>query len=272
MSLYFSSINSGSNGNCYYIGNNEDAVFVDVGLSCKEIEKRMIRSGLSMQRVKAIFISHEHIDHIRGMEVISKKYEIPVYINEKTLANSRMKLNSHLVRTFADEEIISIDSLQVIPFVKSHDAADPYSFSVIGNNARVGVFTDIGTVCEKLSNHFSQCHAAFLEANYDEAMLENGNYPIYLKKRIRGSHGHLSNDQALELFKENKSENLSLLFLAHLSKENNSPQLVQELFQEHSNTTRIEIASRHEESAIFKIDAAGVLEEIDVQKQFILQI
>lgn len=272
MSLFISSINSGSNGNCYYVGNDKDAVLIDVGLSCREIEKRMIRAGLSMKKVRAIFISHEHIDHIRGMEVISKKYELPVFINKKTLGNSRMKLKSQLVCSFTDGKSVAVESLEVIPFSKSHDAADPYSFSVLSKGVRIGVFTDIGTVCKKLTHHFSKCHAAFLEANYDEEMLEKGRYPFFLKKRIRGDEGHLSNDQALELFKENKSEKLSLLLLSHLSKENNSPKLVHKLFSKHSGKTRIEIASRHEESAVFRITKTGDLEEVDTKGQFTLEI
>lgn len=272
MSLFISSINSGSNGNCYYIGNNKDAVLIDVGLSCREIEKRMLRSGLSIQKVRAIFISHEHIDHIRGVEVLSKKYNIPVYINEKTLANLRMILKEELVRSFSDGEIISAGSLDVMPFFKSHDAADPYSFSVAWNGIRIGVFTDIGTVCEKLTTHFSQCHAAFLEANYDDEMLENGRYPIYLKNRIRGSHGHLSNTQALSLFMEHKSTSLSLLVLAHLSKENNSVELVQNLFSAQAAAIKIVVASRHEESAVYRIGLAGLEEETSHRGQFAMEI
>lgn len=272
MSLFISSINSGSNGNCYYVGNSKDAVLIDVGLSCREIEKRMLRAGLSIQKVRAIFISHEHIDHIRGVEVLSKKYNIPVYINEKTLMNGRVKLVDERVNSFLDEEIIPIGSLNVIPFFKSHDAADPHSFTVECEGIRVGVFTDIGTVCEKLTSHFSQCHAAFLEANYCEEMLEKGPYPYYLKKRISSSHGHLSNAQALELFTTHRSEFLSHLFLAHLSKENNSVELVQELFSANASHTKVMVASRYEESPVYRVGKTPVEEETDTFGQFALQI
>lgn len=272
MSLFISSINSGSNGNCYYIGNHHDAVLIDVGLSCKEIEKRMLRSGLSMKKVRAIFISHEHIDHIRGVEVISKKHHIPVYINEKTYANGRVKIKEDLLRSFEDEETVSIHSLNVIPFFKSHDAADPYSFSVEHDGIRIGVFTDMGIACEKLVAHFSRCHAAFLEANYDDDMLENGHYPVYLKNRIRSEHGHLSNAQALELFRDHRPEFLQHLFLAHLSKENNSPELVHELFSAHAGNTRVVVASRYEESEVFRIGKNKEGEETDLKGQFQLQL
>jgi phosphoribosyl 1,2-cyclic phosphodiesterase len=140
------------------------------------------------------------------------------------------------------------------------------------DGVRVGVFTDIGTVCEKLTAHFSQCHAAFLEANYDEEMLENGRYPVYLKNRIRSEHGHLSNAQALELFIEHRSEFLSHLLLAHLSKENNSPELVEQLFTTHAGSTNIIVASRYEESPVYRVGKSGVEEETDLRGQFALQL
>jgi phosphoribosyl 1,2-cyclic phosphodiesterase len=272
MSLFISSIASGSNGNCYYIGNHTDAVLVDVGISCKEIEKRMLRSGLSIKKVRAIFISHEHIDHIRGVEVISKKHQIPVYINEKTYANGRIKIREELIRSFSDDETVIVNSLNVIPFFKSHDAADPYSFSVEHNGIRIGVFTDMGFACERLIAHFSQCHAAFLEANYDDDMLENGRYPVYLKNRIRSEHGHLSNAQALEVFLNHRSEFFQHLFLSHLSKENNSPEMVHELFSAHAGNTRVVVASRYEESEVFRIGKNTEEEEADLLGQFALQL
>ena len=251
--MFICSINSGSNGNCYYIGNSNDAVLIDAGISCREIEKRFLRSGLSMKKVRAIFISHEHTDHIRGVEVLSKKYSIPVYINEKTYFNGGLKIKDELLRHFSGEEKITVGELEIFPFVKSHDAADPYSFSVEHDNVRVGIFTDIGTVCKKLIHHFSKCHAAFLEANYDEEMLEKGHYPVYLKKRIRSDHGHLSNAQALGLFVNHRAGFLSHVLLSHLSKENNSPQLVEELFTANTTSTKIVVASRYGESEVFHI-------------------
>lgn len=253
MAVRVSSINSGSNGNCYYIENDNDAVLIDVGISCTEIEKRLLRSGLSIQKVRAVFISHEHIDHIRGVEVISKRHRLPVYITEKTFAKGKIKLEQELVNSFCDEEVIPIGTLKVIPFLKSHDAIDPYSFSVVSDKIRIGVFTDIGIVCEKLKAHFSQCNAAFLETNYDEEMLRNGNYPMYLKRRICSDQGHLSNAQALELFLEHKSDFLSHLFLTHLSKENNSSELVESLFTTNAGLTKMIVASRYEESAVYTI-------------------
>jgi len=251
MSLYFTSINSGSNGNCYYIGNETEAVLVDIGLSCKEIEKRMDRLGLSLHKVKAIFISHEHTDHIKGLAVLAKKYSLPIFITQNTLINSRLNLNPEQIRSFTTENPICIGNLKIFAFSKLHDAADPYSFVVECNEIRVGVFTDIGLVCNNLINHFKTCHAAFLEANYDTDMLENGSYPYYLKKRITNGRGHLSNAQALELFLNHKPDYMSHLLLSHLSKDNNDPELVEHLFKSAAGNTVVGVASRNEESPIF---------------------
>ena len=121
------------------------------------------------------------------------------------------------------------------------------------NGINIGIFTDIGTVCKNLVSHFKKCHAAFLESNYCEQMLANGNYPIYLKKRISGENGHLSNNQALELFLKNKNKHLSHLILSHLSKNNNSMKLVEDLFTPHANGTKIIVASRYKETSVYTI-------------------
>jgi phosphoribosyl 1,2-cyclic phosphodiesterase len=129
MAVYFSSLNSGSNANCYYVSNGDAAILVDAGLSCRETEKRMKRLGLEMEQVKAIFISHEHSDHINGLEVLSRKHKLPVYISQKTLANSNLSIDPSLVRYFRKDETVEVDQLLVKCFSKSHDAADPFSFT-----------------------------------------------------------------------------------------------------------------------------------------------
>lgn len=253
MSLFITSLNSGSNGNCYYIGNESEAILVDAGISCKEIEKRMKRLGLSMQKVKAIFVSHEHTDHIKGIPVLSCKYQLPVYITAATLLNSRCILSNHLAISFVANQQISVGSLTITAFPKLHDACDPYSFTVSCNGICVGIFTDIGSPCRHVIKYFKECHAAFLEANYDEQMLSNGSYPYHLKKRISGGHGHLSNTQALELFKMHRPPFMSHLFLSHLSRNNNCPELVQRLFNEHASGVNVVVASRYEETPVYHV-------------------
>jgi phosphoribosyl 1,2-cyclic phosphodiesterase len=253
MALYFTSINSGSNGNCYYVGNDNEAILVDVGLTCKEVEKRINRLGLSINKIKAIFISHEHSDHIKGLAVFAKKHKLPVYISTATLKSSRLFLDENNTFPLNHLQNIQIGDLKISAFSKFHDAADPYSFTVECNDVRVGVFTDIGAVCDRLITHFKNCHAAFLEANYDTQMLESGRYPYFLKRRITSGHGHLSNAQALELFTNHKASYMSHLLLSHLSKDNNDPELVENLFKSVAGDTFVKVASRHEETEVYYV-------------------
>ena len=257
MSLFITSLNSGSNGNCYYVGNDKEAILVDAGISCREIERRMKRLGLSMQKIKAVFVSHEHTDHIKGICALVKKYQFPVYITEPTLVACGFSVKAHLVKSFRPDEAVRIGNLEVTAFSKLHDACDPYSFVIEYSRIKVGVFTDIGTPCKNLIKHFQQCHAAFLEANFDDVMLHEGNYPYFLKRRISGGNGHLSNRQALGLFKQHKPAFMTHLILSHLSKNNNCPHMVQKLFDQHAEGVRIVVASRFEETEVYCIDNIG---------------
>ena len=253
MSLFITSLNSGSNGNCYYIGNHTEAILIDAGISCRETERRMHLLGLTMKTVKGIFISHEHSDHIRGVAQLAKKYSLPVYVTTNTFLYGNLNLIKTLACNFTANQPVFIGGLSVTAFQKLHDAADPHSFIVTYNGITVGIFTDIGNTCNNVIHHFSQCHAAFLEANYDEVLLENGRYPIYLKNRIRGGQGHLSNRQALELFTKHHPSFMSHLLLSHLSKENNCPQLVQQLFDKYAGGVEVIVASRYKQTAIYTI-------------------
>jgi len=273
VSLFIASLNSGSNGNCYYIGNNEDAVLIDAGISCREVERRLNRLELSISKVRALFITHEHSDHIKGVEVLSRKYQLPVYITTPTLLYGKLKIEQQLISTFKAYEAVNINALSIIPFPKFHDAADPHSFIVESNGIKIGILTDIGINCKHVIDNFKQCHAAFLESNYDERMLEEGGYPYHLKRRIKGGRGHLSNDQALELFLKHKPKFMSHVFLSHLSKNNNCPKLVHELFSKHAGNTTVMVASRDEESAVFEIrnnDRSELMQKKSEERQLLL--
>ena len=259
MSLFICSLNSGSNGNCYYVGSATDAVLIDAGISCRETEKRMKRRGLDLSAVRAIFISHEHSDHINGLATLSKKYQLPVYVTQKTQSFGRAWVEAGLVRRFVSSETIEVGDLRIKAFSKCHDAEDPHSFVVSDGKVNVGVFTDIGQPCRNLITHFRQCHAVFLESNYDENMLMGGDYPLHLKKRISGGNGHLSNREALDLFRRHRPPFLTHLILSHLSKNNNHPDIVRGLFEPYSSQIQLYVASRDEESPLFEITDQGNL-------------
>ena len=255
MALYITSLNSGSNGNCYYVGNDDDAVLIDAGISCREIERRMKRLELQMSRVKAIFVSHEHGDHITGVAGLSKKFQLPVYITKATHTAASIPIAKAFLHDFTHEQVTVVGNLRITAFAKYHDASDPHSFVVSDGVVNIGVFTDIGNVCDNTIRHFKACHAVFLESNYCEDMLMKGSYPWHLKKRISGGDGHLSNNQALELFLRYKNENLSHLILSHLSKNNNDPELVRRIFTEQAGDVKITVASRYNETPVFCIDS-----------------
>jgi phosphoribosyl 1,2-cyclic phosphodiesterase len=253
MAVEICAIASGSNGNCYYVGNQNEAVLVDAGICCKEIELRMKRSGLSLEKVKAVFVSHEHTDHISGLRLLAKKFTLPVFISASTLKGSRLWFDKKLIHHFSANEEVVIGDLAIYPFRKVHDAADPYSFTITSNGITTGVITDIGATCENVIHHFRQCHAVFLESNYDEEMLEQGRYPFFLKKRISGGMGHISNRQALELFQQHRSPFLTHVFLSHLSHNNNCPKLVEKLFTSNADGVRMIVTSRIKETEVFTI-------------------
>ncbi len=256
MSLITASLNSGSNGNCYYIGNSNEAVLIDVGISCRETERRLQKLNLSVALVKAIFISHEHSDHIRGVSVFANKYNIPVYITDKTSRYCH-GIKSELCKRFTPLCPVQIGSISVTAFSKFHDAADPHSFLVSSEGVNVGVFTDIGRICKEVIYFFKQCHAVYLETNYDEEMLANGTYPAQLKKRINGGRGHLSNRQALELFKLHRPTYMTHVFLAHLSQENNNPDTAIQIFKNYCPVTNFIIASRYEPTSVYAIHSVN---------------
>jgi phosphoribosyl 1,2-cyclic phosphodiesterase len=239
------------------VGNEREAVLIDAGISCRETERRMLRAGLDIKSVKAIFISHEHTDHIRGVEVLSRKHKLPVYITAPTQKHGGLQLEGNLTFTFSAGDAVQVGALSVTAFPKFHDASDPHSFIVEHNGTTVGVFTNIGSSCRHVITHFSRCHAVFLESNYDEDMLRNGPYPFYLKKRISGGQGHLSNAQALQLLLTYKRQDLSHVLLSHLSAENNCPKVAEELFARHAPETTITVASRYEESPVYYICGSG---------------
>ncbi len=252
MCLQITSLNSGSNGNCYYIGNDDEAVLIDAGLSCRETERRMKRLQLCFNKVRAIFVSHEHTDHVRGLAGIAEKYALPVYVTAATRAVCH-HLNAANTFSFAAHIPVNIGSLSITGFPKFHDAADAHSFIVACSGITVGVFTDIGQPCTQLIRYFKKCTAAFLEANYDEEMLDTGRYPYFLKNRIRGGKGHLSNAQALDVFIKHKPKFMTHLMLAHLSKDNNCPVLVKNMFSANAGSIKIIVASREEEMPVTEI-------------------
>ncbi|GAB6146335.1 MBL fold metallo-hydrolase [Desulfocicer niacini] len=242
------SLASGSKGNAVFVSGGDSAVLVDAGLSGIELERRMAEKGLSPEMLSAVVITHEHTDHIRGAGILSRRYNIPLYINRQTLQAASQKLGTlHDVQDFRCGVSFHIGDLKIDPFSISHDAADPSGFTLEHGGVKFGLATDLGVATHLVKNHLRGCSLLYVEANHDPDMLTRGPYPWYLKQRVRSRLGHLSNAAAGDLVNEVRDDSLRHVFLAHLSHENNTPAQALQTFQERLNTPDlpVEVAMPH---------------------------
>jgi phosphoribosyl 1,2-cyclic phosphodiesterase len=238
---------SGSRGNVTYISDGCNAVLIDAGLSGVEIQRRMAANGLDPGSLDAILVSHEHADHIQGVGVLSRRFGLTVYINDRTrqaTANQLGKLTD--VHPFTCGHSFLIGGLTIHPFSISHDAEDPAGFTITSKRAKVGVATDLGIVTSVVKTHLEACDILVLEANHDAQMLIDGPYPWHLKQRIRSRSGHLSNDDTASLLETLRHDRLAHVILAHLSEANNTPEKAKRAAMAALNGTaaRLHVASQ----------------------------
>lgn len=232
--MRLTSIASGSSGNCVYVGSDTTHLLVDAGISCKRIEAGVNELDLSMKDIDGILITHEHSDHISGLGVISRKYGIPMYATpgtKKEILNPKNKMGEidpELICEIYPEDKLTIKDITINPLRVSHDAAEPVAYRFKSGGTRIGVVTDLGTFDDYVVESLKGMNALFMEANHDVKMLEVGPYPYYLKRRILGDRGHLSNVSCGNLLSKIMNDNLQAVFLGHLSKENNLPELAYE--------------------------------------------
>ena len=216
--MRFSSIGSGSKGNSTIIEHDDTVILVDCGFSLKETEKRLSISGLAPSKIKAILVTHEHSDHIRGVSSLASKF----------LRNSSA-LNLTCIDTQSD---FHIENLTVTPVLVPHDAREPVQFIIRGGLLTFGILTDVGAITEHIIELYQCCDGLMIESNHDEDMLLNGSYPRSLKNRVGGDWGHLNNKQMLYFLKNIKLEQLQELVIGHISENNNSVSLVKETISE----------------------------------------
>ncbi len=227
------SIASGSSGNCIYVGSEATHLLVDVGISGKRTETGLHGLGLTMKDIDGILITHEHADHIAGLGVLGRKYGVPIYATAGTIA--ALKENPSIgelpeglfCQVRADEKVV-IKDLTCNPLRISHDAAEPVAYRISHGKKKVGIVTDLGNYNDYTVESLRGMDALLLEANHDVNMLQVGPYPYYLKQRILGDKGHLSNERAGQLLCALLHDDLQAVMLGHLSKENNLPELAYE--------------------------------------------
>ena len=237
MKIKFLSLASGSSGNCYYLGTETYGILIDSGIGVRTIKKSLKEYGLALERVKAVFITHDHADHIKSVGTLGEKYGIPVYttpeihvgINKNYCMTE--KLTSASVRYIHKEEPIQLEDFKITAFEVPHDGTDNVGYCIEADNKVFSFLTDMGEITPTAAQYICKTNYLVIEANYDEEMLQMGPYPQHLKVRIAGPNGHMSNRNTATFLAENLNENLKNIWLCHLSKDNNHPDLALKTFE-----------------------------------------
>ncbi|GAB3797905.1 MBL fold metallo-hydrolase [Virgibacillus kimchii] len=228
MTLRFSVLASGSTGNAFYIESNRTRLLVDAGLSGKQLDRLFHEISVDPAALSGILVTHEHSDHIKGLGIFARKYNLPIYANEKTwkaMENSIGKLTTDQKFLFGMEEVKTFHDMDVVSFGVSHDAAEPMFYTFHHEGKKVALVTDLGYVSERIKKTVEGADAYVFEANHDVEMLRMGRYPWNVKRRILGDSGHVSNDDCGLALADVIDHNTKRVYLAHLSQDNNMKEL-----------------------------------------------
>ncbi len=223
-------IASGSSGNCTYVGSSQTGILVDVGISKKKINEGLNDVGMDFSDIKGILITHEHIDHVRGLGVIARSYGIPLYATEATFEeikyiNSLGSLDYGLFHSISPDEPFTIGDITVCAHSTWHDAADPVCYSLECGTKKISIATDMGGFDDYMVQALKGSDALVIETNHDIRMLQVGPYPYSTKQRILSSYGHLCNEAGGKLIRSILNDHIKTIFLGHISRENNMPEL-----------------------------------------------
>lgn len=227
------SIASGSSGNCIYVGSNSTNLLVDAGISAKRIENGLSGIDIQPDTLQGILITHEHSDHVSGLGILARRYNIPIYATYETARaigqiKSLGEIPQELYHYIKPNEAFVINDINIEPFATSHDASNPVCYTMQAEGHKIGVATDLGKYDDYIVSKLEASEILFVEANHDVNMLMVGKYPYYLKQRILGDRGHLSNETSANLIHKLIHPKLQRVMLAHLSKENNYEELAYE--------------------------------------------
>lgn len=226
--LNFCSLSSGSSGNCYYLGNEFHGILIDAGISASSIRKFLKELNISMQTIMGVLITHDHVDHIRGLQVLARKNNIPVFTTAKIwegILTPYVNISRDCIREIPLQQKFHLAGFDIEAFPVFHDTPETIGFHICGGGKKITIATDLGHICETAAPYMKEANLLVIESNYDELMLENGKYPYYLKTRIKSDNGHLGNHQTSAFLADIINENLSHICLAHLSKNNNTPEI-----------------------------------------------
>ena len=255
-----SALASGSSGNCFYVEDERDALLIDAGISAKQIMQRLESLKRSPEKIRGVFITHEHTDHMRGADVFARQFGVPIFATKKTIqacGPCRLCSDDALINPIKNNETINVGAMKVEAFPKPHAVADPVSFS-ISNGKKISVITDAGHACKNIISNVSDSDFLCLESNHDEIMLERGPYPYFLKQWIKSDMGHLSNLQAALCVLEHAPSRLKHIMLSHISKINNTDRLAYETFnlllkERKDLSPKISLSTREEPTPLFKV-------------------
>lgn len=226
--LNFCSLYSGSSGNSLFIKTENTKILVDAGVSSKKIEKALNELDIEPKSIDGILVTHEHSDHVQGLGTFSKKFDLPVFVNQETLdamPKQRDKISEKNLKTFKVSEKFSIGDLDINPFSIPHDAANPCGFTILNEDKKISIATDIGHMTNDILKNLEESQFVLLESNYDPEVLKCSSYPFMLKSRIAGPTGHLPNEMAGKTIAYLLKSGLRQAMLGHLSKESNFPEL-----------------------------------------------
>jgi phosphoribosyl 1,2-cyclic phosphodiesterase len=230
----FCSLGSGSKGNATYIGTKETKLLIDAGISFKHLSLRLAQIGVNIEEIDAVIVSHEHSDHIKGLEILSKRFSIPIFANIETAKGISASFEHRpKFKIFSTGEPFVFGDVEVCPFSIQHDTLDPVAFTLEYGKYRLGICTDLGFATSLVKAHLSDLDYLILEANHDEGMVHASSRPFVYKDRVLGKQGHLSNEASADLLKSIYSDRLQHLFLAHLSSECNHPKVALETVKNH---------------------------------------
>jgi phosphoribosyl 1,2-cyclic phosphodiesterase len=225
--LNFCSLSSGSSGNCYYIGNEFHGILIDAGISATLIRKFLKNMGISIQTIMGILVTHNHIDHIKGLEVLTRRNSIPAFTTHKiwkSILSPHKNISRDCVREIPLQEKFHLAGFDIEAFPIFHDAPETIGFQICAGGKKITIVTDLGHICQTAATYIKESNLLVIESNYDEQMLLNGRYPYFLKERIKSDNGHLGNNQTSEFLADIFNDYLSHICLAHLSKNNNTPE------------------------------------------------